>query len=44
MCPESKLSPLAKDWIIKLNEALNNGNGDLLSELVFDCQCEDSLN
>ena len=37
MCPDSKLSPLAKEWILKLNEALGKGNGDLLSELVFDC-------
>jgi hypothetical protein len=37
MCPDSELSPLAKDWIKKLNEALKIGDGKLLSELAFDC-------
>ena len=43
MCPESELSPLAKEWIIRLNEALEQKDGVLLSELVFDCECEDGL-
>ena len=37
MCPDSELSPLAIDWIKKLNQALKDGNGKLLSELAFDC-------
>ena len=43
MCPESEISPLAKEWIIKLNEALEKNNGEMLSELVFDCECEEGL-
>lgn len=43
MCPDSKLSPLAKEWIFKLNQSLEEGNGVLLADLVFDCECEDGL-
>ena len=40
VCKESELSPLAKDFLDKLQAALLQGDGATLSDLVFDAECE----
>ena len=41
VCEESELSPLAKDFLAKLQAALLQGDGAALSDLIFDAECED---
>lgn len=40
VCKESELSPLAKDFLDKLQAALLQGDGATLSDLIFDAECE----
>ena len=36
----SSISPYAQEFIRNLEEALKEGDGDKLSNLVFDAECE----
>lgn len=40
VCKESELSPLAKDFLDKLQAALLKGDGATLSDVIFDAECE----